>query len=96
MHQNLCAYQSRVIRKIFNAKPESKRKARRRRQQLRWRDGVTQDISSLGITSCKNMAMNREDWQNLLKKSSVYKEMPMLLLLLLLMMMIHRNFFHDI
>ena len=38
---------SRAIKKIFNAKPEAKRKVGR--QKLRWRDEVNQDISTFGI-----------------------------------------------
>ena len=61
---------SRVIKRIFNGKPEGKRKGRK---TLRWSDGVSQNISTLGIRNWKNMAMSREEWRNRLKKARGHK-----------------------
>ena len=55
------ACESRVIKKLFNAKPEGKSKAER--QKLRWRDVVSQHIINPGIMNWKNMVMNRDEWR---------------------------------
>ena len=40
---------------------------------IRDRDGVSQDISTLNIRNWRSVAMNREEWQKLLKKVRAHK-----------------------
>jgi hypothetical protein len=52
---------------ILNANPEGRRN--RGRPKLRWEDGVDDDVKPLGEGNWKNMARNRQIWQDLLRKA---------------------------
>jgi hypothetical protein len=54
--------QQRPAKRILNAKPEGRRK--RGRAELRWKDGVDSDLKALGERNWKNLARNRQIWQN--------------------------------
>jgi hypothetical protein len=45
------------------------------RPKLIWEDGVIQYIRALGVKNWRIVAMNREDWQKLLKKARVRTEL---------------------
>jgi hypothetical protein len=61
---------SRTVKKVFDIRPEGTRKIGR--PILRWGDGVIQDIRTLGVKNWRNVAMDREDWPKLLKKTRVH------------------------
>jgi len=54
-------------RRVLFAVVEGRRQ--RRRQKLRWEDGVTEDAKNLGERNWRNAARNRDSWQKLLKKA---------------------------
>jgi hypothetical protein len=56
----------RMIKKIFNTKPEVTRKVGRPR--LRWKECVWQDIRILGVRNWRSVASNREEWLAILRK----------------------------
>jgi hypothetical protein len=58
----------RTLRKIFNTKPEGARCVGR--PKLRWEDGVDQDTRILGDKNLKKVALNRDEWAQLLKKAN--------------------------
>jgi hypothetical protein len=61
---------SRTVQKIFSATPDGTRKVGR--PKWRWEEGVRQDIRILGIRNWRNSALNREEWQKLLKKARAH------------------------
>jgi hypothetical protein len=56
----------RTLRKIFNTKPDGARSVGR--PKLRWEDGVDQDIRILGVKNWKRVALNRDEWAQLLRR----------------------------
>jgi hypothetical protein len=66
----VCMNNDRTIKKIFNTKPDEVRSVGRPKQ--RWEDGVDQDITILGVKNWKKVALNRNEWAKLLKKSRVH------------------------
>jgi hypothetical protein len=54
------ASENRIIKKIFNTKPEGTRKVGR--PKLRWEECVCQDIRILGGKNCRSVAVNWEEW----------------------------------
>jgi hypothetical protein len=56
--------------KVFNTKPIGTRKIGR--HKLRWEDDVIQDIKTLGVKNCRNLAMDKESWQKLLRKARAH------------------------
>jgi hypothetical protein len=63
--------QQRPAKRILNAKPEGRRKGGR--PKLRWEDEVDNDVKALGERNWKNLARNRQIWQNLLRKAMAQK-----------------------
>jgi hypothetical protein len=61
----------RTLKNIFNTKPNGARSDGR--QKLRWKDGVDQDMRILGIKNWKKVALNRDEWAQLLKKARAYQ-----------------------
>ena len=61
----------RTIKKIFNTKPDGARSGGR--PKLRWEDGVDQDRRILGVKNWKKVALNRDEWAQLLKKSRAHQ-----------------------
>jgi hypothetical protein len=59
----------RTLQKIFNTKPDGVRCVGR--PKLPWEDGVDQDMKMLGIKYWK-IALNRDEWAQLLKKARAY------------------------
>jgi hypothetical protein len=57
---------NRTVKKVFNTKPVGIRKFGR--IKLRWEDDVIQDIKTLGVKNWRNVAMEKESWQKLLRK----------------------------
>jgi hypothetical protein len=56
---------------ILNAKPRGRRKGGR--SKLRWEDGVDNVAKAMGERNWKNVASNRQMWQNLLRKAMAQK-----------------------
>jgi hypothetical protein len=52
---------------IFNTKPDGARSVGR--QKLRWEDGVDQNIRILGVKNLTKVAVDRDEWEKLLKKA---------------------------
>jgi hypothetical protein len=63
--------QRRVVKKIFDSKPEGRRKVGRPR--LRWLDDVENDLRVMKITRWRKNAQNREEWASVSKKAKVLK-----------------------
>jgi hypothetical protein len=61
----------RTAKKIFNTKPDGARSSGR--PKLRWEDGVRQNIRILGVKNWKKVALNRDEWAQLLKKSRAHQ-----------------------
>jgi hypothetical protein len=60
----------RIVKKVFNTKPMGIRKIGR--PKLRWEDDVIQDVKSLGVKNWRNVAMDKESWQKLLRKARAH------------------------
>jgi hypothetical protein len=43
------------------------------RPKLRWEDGVDQDMRILGVKNWKKVALNRDEWAQLLKKARAHQ-----------------------
>jgi hypothetical protein len=63
--------ENRTIKKIFNTKPERTRKVGR--PKLRWEECVCQNIRILGVKNWRSVALNREQWQIILRKARAHK-----------------------
>jgi hypothetical protein len=61
---------NRTVKTVFNTKPIGIRKIGR--PNLRWEVGVIQEIKTLGVKNWKNLAMEKESWQNLLRKARAH------------------------
>jgi hypothetical protein len=46
-----------------------------RRPKLRWEECVCQDIRVLGVKNWRSVALNREEWQIILRKARAHKEL---------------------
>jgi hypothetical protein len=42
------------------------------RPKLRWKDDVMQDIKTLGVKNWRNLAMENESWQKILRMAKVH------------------------
>jgi hypothetical protein len=60
----------RTLKKIFNTKPDGVRSAGR--PKLRWEDGVDHDMKILGVKYWKKIALDRDEWTQLLKKARAH------------------------
>jgi hypothetical protein len=65
------ASKNRIIKKIFNIKPEGTRKVGR--PKLRWEECVCQDIRILGVKNFSSVALNKEEWRIILRKARAHK-----------------------
>jgi hypothetical protein len=63
--------ENRIIKKIFNTKPEGTRKVGI--PKLRWEECVRQDIRILGVKNWRSVALNREEWRIILRKARAHK-----------------------
>jgi hypothetical protein len=63
--------ENRIIKKIFNTKPEGTRKLGR--PTFRWEECVCKDIRILGVKNWRSVALNREEWQIILRKAWAHK-----------------------
>jgi hypothetical protein len=61
----------RTPKKIFNTKPDGARSSGR--PKLRWEDGVEQNMRILGLKNWKEIALNRDEWAQLLKKARAHQ-----------------------
>jgi hypothetical protein len=61
---------NRTVKKVLDTKPIGTRKIGR--PNLRWEDDVIQDIKSLGVKNWRNLAMEKESWQMLLRKDKTH------------------------
>jgi hypothetical protein len=62
----------RTLKKIFSTKPDGGRIVGR--PKLRWEDGVDKDVIILGVKNWKKVALNRDEWAQLLKKARAPSE----------------------
>jgi hypothetical protein len=78
----------RTPKKIFNTKPDGARS--NGRPKLRWVDGVEQNMRILGVKNWEKVALNRDEWAQLLKKARAPPGAvePMMIMM---MMMIYYN-----
>jgi hypothetical protein len=58
---------NRTDKKVLDTKPIGTRKIGR--TKLRWEDDVIQDIKTFGVKNWRNLAMEKESWQMLLRKA---------------------------
>jgi hypothetical protein len=61
---------NRRVKKLFNTKPAGMRKIGR--PKLTQEDDVIQDIKTLGEKNWRNLAMEKESWQKLLRKARAH------------------------
>jgi hypothetical protein len=61
---------NRTVKKVFNTKPTGIREIGR--PKLRWEDDVNQDIKTLGVKNWRNVAMEKKNWQKLLRKTKAH------------------------
>jgi hypothetical protein len=61
---------NRTVKKVFNTKPIGIRIIGR--PKLRWEDDVIQDIKTLGVKNWRNVAVEKESWQKLLRKARAH------------------------
>ena len=61
----------RTVKKIFNTKPDGARSVGR--PKLRWEDVFNQDMRILGVKNWKKVAINRDEWAQLLKKGRAHQ-----------------------
>ena len=61
----------RTLKKTFNTKPDGARSAGR--PQLRWEDGVVQDMRILRFKNWEKVALNRDEWTKLLRMARVHQ-----------------------
>jgi hypothetical protein len=61
---------NRTIKKVLDTKPIGTRKIGR--PKLRWEDDVIQAIKILGVKNWRNLAMEKESWQMLLRKAKAH------------------------
>jgi hypothetical protein len=66
----ICMDNNRTVKKVFNTKPIGIRKYGR--PKLRWEDDVIEDIKTLGVKNCRNVAMEKESWKKLLRKARAH------------------------
>jgi hypothetical protein len=60
---------NRTVKKVFNTKPIGIKQIGR--PNLRWEDDVIQEIKTLEVKNWKNLAMEKESLQKLLRKTRV-------------------------
>jgi hypothetical protein len=63
--------QRRVVKKIFESKPEGRRKAGRPR--LRWLDDVENDLRVVKVKRWRKRAQTREEWASVIKEAEVLR-----------------------
>jgi hypothetical protein len=61
---------NRTVQKVFNSKPIGIWKTGR--PKLRWEDDVIQDAKILGVKNWRNLAMEKESWQKLLRNARAH------------------------
>jgi len=61
----------RILKKIFDTKPDGVRRVGR--PKLRWENGVDQDMRILEVKNWKKVALDRDDWAKLLKKARAHQ-----------------------
>jgi hypothetical protein len=61
---------NRTVKKVLDTKPIGTRKIGR--PKLRWEDDVIQDIKTTGVKNWRNLAMEKESWQMLLRKAKAH------------------------
>ena len=57
----------RTLEEIFSTKPDGVRRAEI--PKLRWEDGVVQDMRTLEVESWKKVALDRDEWAKLQKRT---------------------------
>ena len=74
----------RRLKKILNNKPDAVRSVGR--PKLRWEDGVDQDMRISGVKSWKEVAFNRDEWTELLKKARTHQGAvePMMIMMMMI------------
>jgi hypothetical protein len=63
--------QRKVVKKIFESKPEGRRKVGRPR--FRWLDDVKNDLRVMKVKRWRKKAHNREEWASIRKEAKVLK-----------------------
>jgi hypothetical protein len=66
----ICMDNNRSVKKVFNTKPTGIRKTGR--PKPRQEDDVIEDVKTLGVKNWKNVAMEKESWQKLLRKARAH------------------------
>jgi hypothetical protein len=61
---------NRTVKKVFNTKLIGIGKIGR--PKLKWEDDVIQNIKTLGVKNWRNVAIEKESWQKLLRKAKAH------------------------
>ena len=62
---------NRTLKKIFNTKPDGVRRVGR--PKLRWEGGVDQDMRILEVKNWNKVALDIDEWAELLKKARAHQ-----------------------
>jgi hypothetical protein len=62
---------NRTLKKIFNTKPDGFRRVGG--PKMRWEDGVDQEMRILEVKNWKKVALDRDEWAKLLKKTRAHQ-----------------------
>jgi hypothetical protein len=61
----------RTLKRKFNTKPDGVRRVGR--PKFRWEDGVDQDMRILEVKNLRKVALDRDEWAKLLKKTRAHQ-----------------------
>jgi hypothetical protein len=65
---------NRTVKKVFNTRPIGISKIGR--HKLRWEDDVIQDVKTVVVKNWRNVAMEKESWQKLLRNARAHIGLP--------------------
>jgi hypothetical protein len=66
----MCMDNNRTVNKVYDTKPIGIRKIGR--PKLRWEDDVIQDTKTSGVKNWRNVTMEKESWQKLLREARTH------------------------
>ena len=61
----------RTVKKIFESKPEGRR--RKGRPRLRWLNDVGKDLREMKVKGWRHKAVDREEWASVIKEAKVVR-----------------------
>ena len=65
--------QRRIIKKIFENKPEGSRRMGRPTRRWRWLQAVGKDIQEIKVKRWRQRAVDREEWASVIKQATALR-----------------------